>query len=146
VEQFLDDVGELLRQGLAHFRARVFGRNVPADAYQLVQCDQIPVVQVFFALPDQFQFLFRIVDQRAKLLLLEVAQRVAEYLVHFALDRTGGIFQHMVESLVLAVDVGQEMLRPFRQVQDGLQVDDFRAGVCHRRKAACQQRQVAQVV
>ena len=29
----------------------------------------------------------------------------------------------MVESLVLAVDVGQEMLRPFRQVQDGLQVD-----------------------
>jgi len=90
--------------------------------------------------------LFRIVDQRAKLFLLEVAQRVAEYLVHFALDRTGGIFQHMVESLVLAVDVGQEMLRPFRQVQDGLQVDDFRAGVCHRRKAACQQRQVAQVV
>ncbi len=146
VEQFLDDVGELLRQGLAHFRARVFGRDVPADAHQLVQCDQIPVVQVFFALPDQFQFLFRIVDQRAKLFLLEVAQRVAEYLVHFALDCTGGIFQHMVESLVLAVDVGQEMLRPFRQVQDGLQVDDFRAGVCHRRKAACQQRQVAQVV
>ena len=34
----------------------------------------------------------------------------------------------MAESLVLAVEVGHEMLRPFWKIEDGLEVDDLGRG------------------
>ena len=48
VQEFLDDVRELLRQGFSYLRAGVFGRNVLAQCYQSVQGGQIPGIQILF--------------------------------------------------------------------------------------------------
>ncbi len=37
MQQLLDDIGELLRQGLAHLRTGIFGRYIAAYPHQLVQ-------------------------------------------------------------------------------------------------------------
>ena len=65
VQQFLNDVCKLLRQRLAHFRTRIFGRHVTTDSHQSVDGDVIPVVNVLVSSLDQFQFFLRIVYQRA---------------------------------------------------------------------------------
>lgn len=52
----------------------------------------------------------------------------------------------MDKRLVLAVDVAQEMLRPLRQVQNRLEVDNLRAGVRNRREATREELQITQVV
>ena len=62
VEQFLDDIGEFLRQGLAHFGAGVFAGHVSAYTHELVDGDVIPVFDVLLLGLDQFQFLLRIID------------------------------------------------------------------------------------
>ena len=61
VQQFLDDVGKLLGQRLAHLAAGVLRRDVAADAHQLVDGDAIPVVKVFLLRLDEFQFLLWII-------------------------------------------------------------------------------------
>ena len=143
VQQLLNDVRELLRQRLAHLRARVLRRHVAAHLHQLVNRQVVPVVHILLCRLDELQFLFGVVDQRAQLLLLRLAYRVAENLTHLALDVARRVLQHVLEGLVLAVNVGQEVLRTLRQVHDSLQVDYFlrRVGYCRERL-----RQQSQVV
>ena len=52
----------------------------------------------------------------------------------------------MEEGLVLPVDVGDEVLGPLGQVQNGLQVDDLGAGGLYRGVLPGQQLQVAQLL
>ena len=73
VQQLLNDIGKLRRQGFTHFRACVFGRYVLADFHQLVQGDEIPVVQIRFLFLYQLQLLFRIINQRTDFLLFAFA-------------------------------------------------------------------------
>ena len=143
VQQLLNDIGELRRQRFAHFRACVFGRYVLADFHQLVQGDEIPVVQVRFLFLYQLQLLFRIINQRTDFLLLAFAQRMPEDFIHLPLYRTRSILQHMLKSLVLSMNIRQEMFRTFRQIQNSFQVDDFRTGIGDGRKTARQQLQIA---
>ena len=105
----------------------------------------VPVVDVFLDSLHQFQFLFGIIDECAQLLLLAFADGVAEYLAYLTLDVARGIFQHVQKSLALTVEVGQEMLRPFGQVQYGLQVDNLLGRVGYRRKRLRQKVQVVHV-
>ena len=44
MQQLLDDIGKLLRQGFAHLGAGIFRGNVATDTHQLVQCHLIPIV------------------------------------------------------------------------------------------------------
>ena len=143
VQQLLNDVGELCRQRLAHLRARIFGRYVLADFHQLVQGDEIPVVQVCFLFLYQLQFLFRIINQRTDFFLLAFAQRMAENLIHFSFYRARSVLQYMLKSLVLSMNIRQEMLCSLRQIQNGFQIDDFRTGIGDGRKTARQQLQIA---
>ena len=145
VQELLDDVGELGGQRLAYLGAGVLGGDVAADLDQLVQRDHVPVVQVLLGGLDEDQLLLGVIDERAQLLLLRVPHRVVEDFPHLPLDGAGRVAEHVAERLVLAVDVGEEMLRALGQVQDGFQVDDFRAGVRDGREAPGEQLQVAQV-
>ena len=70
VEQLLDDVGEVLRQRLAHLRAGIFAGDVATHLDQLVDGDVVPVVDVLVGSLDELQLLLRVVDERAELLLL----------------------------------------------------------------------------
>ena len=145
VQQFLDDVGELAGQRFAHLRAGVLRRYVATHFHQLVYGDVIPVVDVLVDGLDQFQFLLRVVDERTQLLLLGLADGVAENLVDLALDVARGVLQHVLESLVFAMQVGQEVLGALGQVHDGLQVDDFFGSIGNRRERLREQIQVVHV-
>ena len=70
VQQFLDDVAEVLGERLAHLRAGVFRGDVAAHFHQLVDGDAVPVVDVLLLGLDELQLLLRIVDERAEFLLL----------------------------------------------------------------------------
>ena len=101
MHELLDDVGEVLGQCLVHLGAAILGRDVTAYPHQSVDGDEIPVIEFIFVgdfFLDQFQFLGRIVDKRAQVLLLTRAKRVIENLAHLALDGTAGIAQHVLES------------------------------------------------
>ena len=94
---------------------------------------------------DQFQFLLRIINQGAEVLLLLFAQGVSEKFVHLSLDVSRGISEHMLESLVLSVQVGEEMLRRLRKMKNGLQVDDFSRHLRDGWEITCQQFKVTNV-
>ena len=73
MQQLLNDVRKFLRQRFPHLRARVFGRNILANLYQLIQRNQIPVVQISFPFLYQLQFLFGIIYQSAYFFLFTFA-------------------------------------------------------------------------
>ena len=52
----------------------------------------------------------------------------------------------MEECLILTMDIGKEVLRALREVKDGLQVDDLRTGLGHRRERLGQELQVSHVM
>ena len=102
-----------------------------AHSHQSVDGDKVPVIQVVLVsnlVLDKFQFLGRIVDEGAQVLLLPCAEGVVEDRAHLTLNPTAGIAQHMLEGQVLTVEVSQEMLGAFRQVEDGFEIDDL--GAC----------------
>lgn len=145
VEQLLDHVGEVGRQHLAHLRAGVLHRDGAAHLRELVERHLVPVVQVGFARLDEPELLFRIVDQRAQLAHLRLAQRVVEHLVHLLPDDPRGVLQHVAEGFVLPVEVRQEVFGPLREVQDGFQVDDLGACIGNGRELLGQQPEILQV-
>jgi hypothetical protein len=49
----------------------------------------------------------------------------------------------MLEGLVFAVDIGQEVFCAFRKVQDGGKIDDFGTGVSYRGKRLGEQFQIS---
>ena len=71
--------------------------------------------------------MFGVINQGTELPDFRLPHRGSEYFVHLTFDIARRVFQDMLEGLVFPVYVGQEMFRAFGQVQNGLQVDDFRA-------------------
>ena len=51
----------------------------------------------------------------------------------------------MGKCLVFSMDIGQEMFRSFRQIQDRLQIDDLCTRICNGRETTCQQLQITQI-
>ena len=129
VQQFLDDIGKLLRQGLADLASGVFAADRAADLYELQQGAGIVVREVFFGvLLNHLQAFLGVVDEGAEVAHFVFGHGVPEEVAHLALDVSAGVAQDMQEGLVLAVYVGHEMFRAFRQAEDSLQIDDFGAG------------------
>ena len=145
VEQFLDDIGEIARQRLAHLGTGILAGNITTYSHQAVERDVIPVINVLLVVLDEFEFLLRVIDEGAQVALLLLSQGSAEEFVHLTLDVTRSVFQNMQESLVLAVDVGKEMFCALRQIEDSLEIDNLSAGFCYRRKRLRQQLQISYV-
>ena len=146
VQQLFYNIGILLGQALAHLRAGVFRRDTAADGDKLVECGLVIVVEGALVLLDQFQFLFGIINERAQVLLLLLAQGIAKEVVDLALDITRSVAQHVLEGFVLTVEVGQEVLGRLGQMEDSLEVDNLGGDARHGGEIARQQSQVSQVV
>ena len=136
MQQLLNNVREFCRKRLTHFRACIFGRNILAYLHQLIQCNQIPVIQIGFLLFDQLQLFFGIINQSTYFFLFTLTQSMPEDFIHFPLHRSRSILQHMLKSFIFAMNIGQEMLCPFREVQNSFQVNNFCTGIRNRRKTA----------
>ena len=126
VQQLLDDVGELPGEGLADLGARVLGRHAPEHLHQLVKRDLVYVLHVGLGAVEQLELLAGIVDEGAELVDVVGAHGCLEELADLALDVARGVLEDVAECLVLAVDVGHEVLGALGEVEDRLEVYDFR--------------------
>ena len=126
VQQLLDDVGELPGEGLADLGARVLGRHAPEHLHQLVKRDLVYVLHVGLGAVEQLELLAGIVDEGAELVDVVGAHGCLEELADLALDVARGVLEDVAECLVLAVDIGHEVLGALGEVEDRLEVYDFR--------------------
>ena len=143
MQQLLDDVGILLGEALAHLRAGVFRRDIATEDDQATERCGVELVEVRLRATHQLELLLGVVDQGAELANLLGREALTEELLDFALDVTRGVADDVLEGLVLTMQVGQEMLRRLRQVEDCLQVDDFGRHTRHGREVARKKFQVA---
>ena len=146
VQKLVDDVLESRGQRLAHLRARVLGRGQPAHLHQPPQRDLVPLVVDDARFVQLLELLLRIVDQRRQHVALRLGHAVLEQDVYLLPDHARRVFQHVQKRLVLAVDVADEMLRPFGQTEDRFQIDDLRGDLRDRRILPRQKPQVLHVV
>ena len=119
VQKLFDDVGVVFGERSSHLGAGVLGRDAAVDAHQAVDGRLIPVVELLFRRLDEGELLFGIVDERRKRLLLFGGEGVFEFFVDLLADGARAVLQDMQEGFVLAVDIGDEMLRPLGKVQNG---------------------------
>ena len=87
--------------------------------------DVVPVVDIFLLCFHQLQLLFRIVNQGAELTLFSFAQSGAEKVVYLSLNIARSIFEHMLKSLILTMNIGKEMFGTLRQIENSLKVYNF---------------------
>ena len=125
VHQLVDDVGEVLGHRLAHFGARVFGREVARELQHLFERGAVPFVVDRILLVEEAELFFRIVDQRAQLALLLIAEPAAEDPFRFFADDAGAVVEDVTEGFVFAVDVAHKVLGALGQVQYRAEVDDL---------------------
>ena len=128
VEQFVQDVGVVFGQPLAHKAAGVLAGHHPADVDEAEQGLPVPGVQVSLAVFQFVQLAGRVVDEGGKLRPLLRAHRVSQHPVHLFLDDPGGVVHDVGKGLRLAVEIAHEVLGALGQLEDGLQVDDLAAG------------------
>ena len=145
MQQFLDDISEILRQRLTYLRAGVFAADITAYGNESVDGDVIPVLYIRLGSLDEFYFLFGIVYQGTQFLPLLVTDIARKELSHLAFDITRGVLQYMEESLALTVQVRKEMLRTLRQIENCLQVDNLCRCGSYRRKRVGEQLQIVHV-
>ena len=108
--------------------------------------DVIPVIDVFFLSLYDLQFLLWIVDERAKFLDLAFAQGITEQLRHLTLDVTRGILDDVQESLMLTVNICEEMFRSLWQVEYGREVYYLCCSICYCRECCRKQLQIVHVL
>ena len=141
-DQLLKQVGELLRQLLAHAAAGVLARGAAHHGHQArdVGCVEGGLVSAFGQ--HELGLFARIIDERAEASLLRFGKLVAEHLVHLQADGAGPVTQDMAERLGFAVDVGSEEFGTLGQIHDGAQVDDLGRCQLQRGEAAAEQLQI----
>ena len=148
LHKFLDNVREVVGQCFVHFAPGIFRRHVAQHAHQAVDSDEVPVVEfgvVLKILFHQAQLQFRIIDERAQFFLLAWSEGIVEDFTHFPLDGAAGIAQHMLKSLVFAMQVSQEMFGTFGQIQDSFKIDDLSTCRSNVREIARHQREISEL-
>ena len=144
VEHLVQDVGILLRHGLAHLGTGVLGAGQPAQLNQPVEGDAVPLPHVGGVPPDLLQLLAGVVDQRGQLIPLRLGHGGGKEVVQLLPHHAGGGVEDVKEGLVLTVKVGDKVLRALGQVQNGLEVDNLAAGRLYRGVLLGQELQIAQ--
>ena len=74
-----------------------------------------------------------------------MTQGVAEEFSHFSFDVSRSVSQDVFKRLMFSVEVSEEVLGWFGEMEDGLQIDDFRGHAGDGGKISCQQFQVFHV-
>ncbi|MPM53103.1 hypothetical protein SDC9_99867 [bioreactor metagenome] len=144
-KQLLDDMGVVGRDRLSDFRARVFRNGERAKFRDAQQGQGIKLIDFLFgfqAVHDHVDFVFRVVDNRRKLVHLAGAQSSLKNLPDLFFDVSGSVPEYMLQGIVFPMQVADEVLGCFRQVHDGFQVDDFGYCFCCCRIFFCQQSEI----
>ena len=125
IDQFVDDVTEILGQIFSHLAAGIFGSDVAAKLNEPVQLNEVPVFQIV-RLPLHFRDeRLRIIDESRKLIALLFRHRISVELFHLLADDARAVVHDVTESFVLTVQIAHEMLRTLGQAHDGFEIDDL---------------------
>ena len=125
VQQLVDDVGVIARDGLTHLGARIAARKRAGNHDELVEHGLVPGGGVLAPAADQLDLLARVVDERAQLALFVKGERVAKDLVDMFAHDTRAVVEDVHKGFVLAVHVAHKMLGAFGQVENGREIDDL---------------------
>ena len=128
VEELVDDVGVFDGHGLADLRARVGAREASRQAHEAHEVYGVPLPGEASLLAQAAQLHVGVVDQGAEVGLLLGGELELEGGAHPLADDAGAVVEDVLEGVVLAVDVGDEVLGALGQVEDGLEVDDLGVG------------------
>jgi len=125
VEKLVDDVGVLDGHRLADLGARVRAREMAGETYEPHERDGVPLLSGVALVVNSSELGLGVVDERAEVGLLVLGDLELEGRLHTLADDAGAVVEDVLEGLVLAVDVRDEVLGALGQVEDGLEVDDL---------------------
>ena len=125
VQQLVDDVGVIARDGLTHLGARIAARKRAGNHDELVEHCLVPGGGVLAPAADQLDLLARVVDERAQLALFVKGERVAKDLVDMFAHDARAVVEDVHKGFVLAVHVAHKMLGAFGQVENGREIDNL---------------------
>ena len=125
VQQLVDDVGVIARDGLTHLGAGVAARKRAGDHDELVEHCLVPGGRVLVLPADQVDFLARVVDERAKIAFFVKGERVTKDLVDMLAHHARAVIEDVHKGFVLAMHVAHKMLGALGEVENGREVDDL---------------------
>ena len=125
VQQLVDDVGVIARDGFTYLGAGVAARKRAGNHNELVEHGLVPGGRVLVPAADQIDLLARVVDERAQLALFVKGERVAKDLVDMFAHDTRAVVEDVHKGFVLAVHVAHKMLGAFGQVENGREIDNL---------------------
>ena len=126
VKKFFYDIGEVFRQCLSDFWPCILRLWTLADADQAMKGHSVKILNIVLFLLYKLQLLLRVIDQCCKLLLVLHTDAVAELFIDLGSDCPWTILQHMEKLIGFSMNITESMLRSFRQVHNGRQVDNLR--------------------
>ena len=125
VQQLVDDVGVIARDGLTHLGAGIAARKRAGNHNELVEHGLVPGGRVLVLAADQLDLLARVVDERAQLALFVKGERVAKDLVDMLAYDARAVVEDVHEGFVFAMQVAHKVLGALGQVEDGREIDDL---------------------
>lgn len=125
VQQLVDDVRIVVRDGLAYLGARIATRKRPGHGKQLIEHRLVPPACIQMLAADEGDLLARVIDERAQVALLLLIERVAENLVHMFAHHARAVVKDVHERIVFAVQIAHEMLGTLGEIENGLEIDDL---------------------
>ena len=125
VQELVDDIGVVVRDGLAHLGARVAARESARHGDEPVEHGAIPGGGVEHLLVGELDLLVRVVDEGAELALLVFVEFGCKDLVHVLANHARAVVEDMHERLVLTMQVAHKMLSSLGEIEDRLQIDDL---------------------
>ena len=145
VQEFIDNEAEDFRHGFTDFRPRIFRRQELGQVDHPFQRRPGPVIVDLAFAVEHVQLFLRIINKSQQVVLFGLAHLVRKNHFHFFADDAGAVVEDVIEGFVFTVQVTHEVFCPFRQVDDGLQIDDFRERRRLRGILLGQELQIAQI-
>lgn len=146
MQELLNDIGIVRRQGLPDLRARIARADRTADLDQAVECDAVPLFGGVDLGAELGKLFLGVIDQRGQLVQLGMRHGILEKQIQTLADHAGARVEKVEKGLVLAVNIRDKVFTALRQVQDRLQIDDFGAGCAQRGILPRKHFQIAQFI
>jgi hypothetical protein len=146
VDQFVQNFLIALGHQGADLAAGVFGGYMAADLNQPVEIDPAPFVQIIGLVGHKGKLFCRVIDKGSQLIPVPDGQGGGEQVIDLFLYFAGAGVENVKECFVFAVDIGHEVFRTLRKVQNGLEPDDLTARVLNGGILPGQQPQIVKLV
>ena len=145
MKQFINGICIFLRHLFANLGTGILGCHLPANLYQPVNGDTLPVLRISALLHHPGQMALRIIDQVCQLQLLLLRDHISKSFLDLLPDNAGGRPKQMNKGFIFSMKIAEKILRSLRQTANCHQIYDFPCRFLHRRKFPRQKLQICHV-